>query len=1605
MSQFDAATFMSEPSEDTFAALKKDELISLAKHLKLEVKTAMRKHQIQNIVLKHLVSEGIFKETVLEKYEVPKLGLSELDYKLELQKMEMRERREEKERQERLEEKEQQERLQEKERQERLEEKERQERLEKEKMELQHELEMKKLEVQLKLGSDPCAEKSSAKFDVTKHIKFVPPFQQADVDKYFLHFEKVAGNLKWPKEYWVMLLQSVLVGKAREIYIQLSVEQATSYDTVKELILKGYELVPEAYRQKFRSCEKLGYQTYVEFARSKEQLFDRWCHSQKVDKDHDKLRQLILIEEFKRCIHSDVRTFVDEQKAETLEDAARLADGFSLCHKVTFVEKPKRPYPPPGQDPPPLLPHRPGNHRNRQSEESRQKQNPGNSSANRSNFSWSRQDKVTSGKPFKPLTCFYCRKDGHVLSNCPEKLKMSRQQYNAESKPTGFIATSLSLPDAGEDMPPNCSDVKTTSSLISEVSAPPKPVMDVFEPFIHQGSVSLSSDMSDSKQIKILRDTGASQSLLLSNTLLFSEESSIGASVLIRGINCSEYSPVPLHTVYLKSSLVTGPVKVGIQPSLPFEGVHFILGNDLAGDKVVVNAIVTEKPCLVEFPDPVEKEIPGLYPACVVTRAMSKKKENSEDVITLAETVIGRVLEGEPPKISGSEPVEVIAEGSLSDKADKMSTSQLIAEQHKDPELSNLFLRVVDENEVSQNPVCLFTKNGVLMRKWRPPDVSIEDEWAVKHQIVIPKSYRQEILSMAHETPLAGHMGINKTCQKILNHFYWPSLRKDVVEFCKSCHACQMVGKPNQSIPKAPLQPIPAVQEPFSRIIVDCVGPLPKTRSGNQYLLTIMCASTRFPEAIPLRNIKAKTIVKALTKFFTLVGLPSSIQSDQGSNFMSGVFQQVMHELGITQYKSSAYHPQSQGALERWHQTLKTMMRIYCFETEKDWDEGIHLLLFAARESVQESLGFSPFELVFGHTVRGPLKLLKEKLLQSSNNESINLLQYVSDFRTKLFRACELARANLSSSQKSMKNKYDVDAVEHSFKPGQKVLALLPVPGNPLNARFFGPYVIQKKLSNLNYLVVTPDRRKQTQLCHVNMLKPYVERSTDVVLQPASVNVVVSESKVELDSELSGDGFSPTDTTRLTNTDVLRNLDSKLSHLSESQRQDLEKLLLEFKHLFPDVPTRTDQMYHDVDVGNAEPVKQHPYRLNPSKQKYLKEEIKYLLENDFIEPSNSSWSSPCILVPKPDGSYRMCTDYRKVNCVTKTDTFPIPRMDDCIDKVGKARYVTKFDLLKGFWQVPLTDRAKEISAFVTPDGLFQYKVMPFGMKNSPASFQRLINKVIADLEGCEAYIDDVIIYSDTWEEHLRIIREFFKRLSRAMLTINLSKSEFGQAQVTYLGHVVGQGEVKPVSAKVEAIAKFPQPVSKKQLMRFLGMAGYYRRFCPNFAAVAEPLTQLLSKRVKFIWSERCDKAFEELKAMLQSAPVLAAPDFRSPFKLAVDASDVATGAVLLQEDDEGVEHPVCYFSKKFNKSQRNYSTIEKECLALVLALQQFEVYVSSSGLPIVVYSDHNPLVFIHKMKNRNQRLLRWSLMLQEYVLEIRHIKGKDNVIADCLSRV
>lgn len=1012
---------------------------------------------------------------------------------------------------------------------------------------------------------------------------------------------------------------------------------------------------------------------------------------------------------------------------------------------------------------------------------------------------------------------------------------------------------------------------------------------------------------------------------------------------------------VPIHRIHLECALFSGYAEVGLVSKLPIRGISLLLGNDIAGNIVTVSDFSS---------------------SCAITRSKSKKLSVDDEIVDLSDSFISH----------GKEVTSVPV-------FEKRST--LIEDQSADPSLHNLFSHVLTESELSELPIGYYIKSGVLMRKWSPSDSSPGQEWNERHQIVVPVKYRSEILALAHSLPLSGHLGVNKTHDKITRHFYWPGIRKSVSDFVKTCHTCQVIGKPNQTIPKAPLQPIPAFEEPFSRIIIDCVGPLPKTRSGHQYLLTIMCASSRYPEAIPLRSISARIILKELVKFFTTYGFPKEIQSDQGSNFMSNVFQQLMYELEIHQIRSTAYHPESQGALERFHQSLKSMMRTYCSDHPNDWDEAVPLLLFAARESVQETLGFSPFELVFGHTIRGPLKILKEQWL--GDDTPGNLLEYIVKFRQRLFDVRGHAAENLKDVQSNMKEWYDRKARLRTFCPGDKILLYLPTQGNALQGKFSGPYIVDSQVSDTNYIVFTPDRRKSKQFCHVNLMKPYHSR------QPDDVGVaVVGENDydtchIEDDIEI----VSP----RLCNSEILSDMTCKVKHLDSSKQQDIQQIFESFPSIFSDSPGRTVILEHDMDPGGSKPIKQPPYRVSPQKRDVMREEIQYMLDHDLIEVSTSPWSSPCILVPKDGGGTRFVTDYRKVNKCLIPDCFPCPRVDDCIEEVGQAKFVTKFDLQKGYWQVPLTERAKQVSAFVTPDGLYQYKVMPFGTMNASATFQRLMNVVTCDISGCRVYIDDIVIHSNTWEEHVFTLERFFRNLAEANLSINLAKSEVGKATVTFLGYVVGQGHVCPRECKIQAIIDMPAPRNKRELQRFLGMVGFYRRFCEDLAHLSVPLTELLKGGALFIWSDECQSAFLQIKHILGSKPVLLAPDFFKPFSLAVDASDLAMGAVLMQDDQNGDSHPVAYYSKKFNIHQKNYATIEKELLAIVLALQHFEVYVSAADSQTVIYTDHNPLTYLHSMKNKNQRLMRWSIFLQDFNICIRHVKGVANIVPDLLSRL
>ena len=812
---------------------------------------------------------------------------------------------------------------------------------EKEKALLEAEKEAAAREHELKmasLGKPPFSDKASV-FDPARNIRLVPPFQEKEVDKYFAHFEKVADSLNWPKESWVLLLQSVLVGKAQEIYGSLSVEQSSNYEHVKEAILKAYELVPEAYRQKFRNYLKFDSKTHVEFAREKENLFNRWCHSKEIGQDFKKLKQMVLLEEFKDKVRPDIRSHLDEQKVEELEKAAIMADDYALTHKMSSKS---------------------GN--------PQQKRYHG--SGNRENISRNMDDRKRQGKstenvglvskvePLKPISCGHCGKPGHIITNCwklggktpcehcgkfnhkSEDCRIAKYKLQKEVKPTGLTSLKgLKVSPFNESE--NYKGIKVNplhndkSCIEDEIcSKTESDYMENYKPCISEGVVSLVGDENSSQKGKILRDTGATQSLMLDSVLPLTENSFTGANVLISGVEMGVLE-VPLHEVNIKSSLINGNIVIGMRPSLPVEGISLILGNDLAGEKVMVDPRVVEKPRDDEKTERLAKKFPGIFPASVVTRSMKAKKEaikeqGKEEIDlsgTFLENIDGKFEERNKEKLykalmrnESRNVKENIPEKQESESKSVISRQNLIVEQSKDKELLDLFKIALTPIEAEKISVGYLIRDNILMRKWS------------SHRVTI-----------------------------------------------------------------------------------------------------------------------------------------------------------------------------------------------------------------------------------------GPLLLLKEKWLDE-DPEKISVLKYVATFKDRLFRAGQIAKRNLQESQSKMKVWYDRKAKSRCFEPGDRVLVLFPVVGNPLQAKYSEPYKVVKKISDTNYLVKTPDRRKETQVCHINMFKAYHEKpKPELVILNNRLGLEcpmhskdcvgqVAEKEEDTESEVRlGNDQQPI---KLQNSQILNDLGTKLYHLPLVQRKE-----------------------------------------------------------------------------------------------------------------------------------------------------------------------------------------------------------------------------------------------------------------------------------------------------------------------------------------------------------------------------------------------------------------------------------------------------------------
>ena len=468
--------------------------------------------------------------------------------------------------------------------------------------------------------------------------------------------------------------------------------------------------------------------------------------------------------------------------------------------------------------------------------------------------------------------------------------------------------------------------------------------------------------------------------------------------------------------------------------------------------------------------------------------------------------------------------------------------------------------------------------------------------------------------------------------------------------------------------------------------------------------------------------------------------------------------------------------------------------------------------------------------------------------------------------------------------------------------------------------------------------------------------------------------------------------------------EFLQNLHKEASeNLNNNQKEQLKTFLVINQSVFSkdklDIG-RTDLVMHKIDTQGSMPIRQKPRRIPFAQRNELKDHIDKMLKQDLIEPSESPWASQIVIIRKKDNSLRLCLDYRALNHVTKKDSFPISRIDDKLDALIGSSWFNVLDLQSGYFQVICDPKDREKTAFVTENGLFQFKVMPMGLCNAPATFERLMNKVLSGLswKTCQVYLDDVIVFGNNFETTLERLRGVFDRLRASGSKLNPLKCKLFQKSVNYLGHVVSSDGVTADPAKIEAIVNWPRPTSVKEVRGFLGLCSYYRRMILNFAKFARPLNVLTEKNRPFDWSEQCEEAFNLLKSKLSSPPILAYPDPKgSDFILDTDCSNLALGAVLSQVQD-GKEKVISYYSRSLSKSESNYCTTRKELLAVISSVKHFHCYLY--GRKFTIRTDHSSLRWITKFKNVEGQLARWTEILETYNYEIIFRNGIKHSNAD-----
>ena len=456
--------------------------------------------------------------------------------------------------------------------------------------------------------------------------------------------------------------------------------------------------------------------------------------------------------------------------------------------------------------------------------------------------------------------------------------------------------------------------------------------------------------------------------------------------------------------------------------------------------------------------------------------------------------------------------------------------------------------------------------------------------------------------------------------------------------------------------------------------------------------------------------------------------------------------------------------------------------------------------------------------------------------------------------------------------------------------------------------------------------------------------------------------------------------------------------------MGDPMPMEVKMVLDEFKDVMPPelpkkLPPRREEDHKIELEPGAKPPAMGPYRMAPPELEELRRQLKELLDAGFIQPSKAPYGAPVLFQRKHDGSLRMCIDYRALNKVTVKNKYPIPLIADLFDQLGRARYFTKLDLRSGYYQVRIAEGDEPKTTCVTRYGSYEFLVMPFGLTNAPATFCTLMNKIFHPFldKFVVVYLDDIVIYSNTLEEHVDHLRQVFRLLRQNELYVKKEKCSFALGEVGFLGHRIKDGRLMMDESKIKAIQEWDPPTKVPQLRSFLGLVNYYRRFIKGYSARAAPLTDLLKKSKAWMWDEKCQQAFEDLKKAMTEEPVLALPDHTKVFEVHTDASNFAIGGVLMQE-----RRPIAFESRKLNDTERRYTVQEKEMTAIIHCLRTWRHYLLGSHF--IVKTDNVATSYFHTQKKLSPKQARWQDFLAEFDYTLEYKLGTANHVADALSR-